>query len=503
MSISTPDWVKNAVFYQIFPDRFSRGYALKPPISKAWEPWLDPPTSQGYKGGTLWGVIEQLDYLVNLGITALYLTPIFQSACNHRYHTHDYYQIDPLLGGNEAFQALLRAAHQRQIKLVLDGVFNHASRGFFQFHDILENGPYSPWLDWFKIEGWPLAAYQGERPANYLSWAENRALPQFNHAHPQVREYLMQVAEYWIKQGIDGWRLDVPDQIQVPGFWQEFRDRIKALNPDAYIVGEIWGNAQEWLAGDQFDGVMNYPFTAATIAFVAGDHLDPQQVSPALHRAYKPLTAQAYGLRMQTLLEQYPWHIQLTQLNLLASHDTARLLTIAQGDRASVELATLLLMTFPGAPCIYYGDEVGLPGGLDPDCRRGFPPQANWDLGLAAVHQQLISLRHRFAALRIGQYQVLAAGEDLYLFCRYCEDQGLIIAVNKSNQQITTSLELDTESLPWLWNSEQASLLYGTGTLETSPATGCPLTIQLPPRQGSIWGPYTVNATAVLQGSKL
>jgi pullulanase (EC 3.2.1.41)/isoamylase len=220
MLIQTPDWVKHAVFYQIFPDRFAQAAIPRKTLLKSdrWEPWDLPPSLQGYKGGNLWGVIEQLDYLQDLGINAIYFTPIFQSACNHRYHTHDYYQIDPILGGNTAFQELLDAAHQRQIKIVLDGVFNHASRGFFQFHDILENGPHSPWLDWFKIEGWPLSAYDGSQPANYVGWAGNRALPQFNHDHPDVREYIMEIAEYWIDFGIDGWRLDVPFEVKTPGF---------------------------------------------------------------------------------------------------------------------------------------------------------------------------------------------------------------------------------------------------------------------------------------------
>ncbi|NEO88679.1 MAG: alpha-amylase, partial [Spirulina sp. SIO3F2] len=184
--IETPDWVKSAVFYQIFPDRFAIGTPpediFNPQIPL--EAWNAPPTLQGYKGGNLWGVIENLDYLQNLGITAIYFTPIFQSASNHRYHTHDYYQVDPLLGGNPALQALLKAAHDRNIKIVLDGVFNHCSRGFFQFNDILENGPHSPWLDWFKVEGWPLSAYDGSRTANYRGWWNNRALPEFNHDHP-------------------------------------------------------------------------------------------------------------------------------------------------------------------------------------------------------------------------------------------------------------------------------------------------------------------------------
>ncbi|MCU0552931.1 MAG: glycoside hydrolase family 13 protein [Leptolyngbya sp. Prado105] len=442
MQIQTPDWVKHAIFYQIFPDRFARATQPHAKLLKQmpWEDWEVAPTMQGYKGGDLWGVMERLDYLQDLGVNAIYFTPIFQSASNHRYHTHDYYQVDPMLGGNDAFRDLLNAAHDREIKVVLDGVFNHASRGFFFFHDILENGGNSPWLNWFKIHEFPLHPYTGEFPANYEGWAGNRALPVFNHDNPAVREYIMEIAEYWLEFGIDGWRLDVPFEIKTSGFWQEFRDRVKAINSEAYIVGEVWGDSRQWLDGTQFDGVMNYLFTGPTIAFAAGDRVVLEQVQGRDYQTYPPLSAAEYAQKMQDLLELYPWEIHLTQLNLLASHDTARLLTIAGGDQASVELCTLLLMTFPGAPSIYYGDEVGLAGGIDPDSRRGFPSEANWNLEIYNIHQQLVKLRHAYPALRIGTYKVLYAEGNAYVFERSLNHQSLIIAVNVGTIPVSVSL---------------------------------------------------------------
>ncbi|NJP08933.1 MAG: glycoside hydrolase family 13 protein [Leptolyngbyaceae cyanobacterium RU_5_1] len=484
MQIQTPDWVKHAVFYQIFPDRFAASQQLRKRLLKSptWEDWHTAPTLQGYKGGDLWGVLEQLDYLQDLGITAIYFTPIFQSASNHRYHTHDYYLVDPILGGNEAFRELLDEAHRRGIKVVLDGVFNHASRGFFFFHDILENGPYSPWLDWFRIEGWPLAAYDGDRPANYVGWAGNRALPVFNHDNPEVREYIMEIAEYWIQFGIDGWRLDVPFEVKTPGFWQEFRDRVKAINPDAYIVGEVWGDSREWLDGTQFDGVMNYLFAAPTIAFTAGDRVVMDQVQDRSYEPYPPLFATEYAEKIQHLLQLYPWDIQLTQLNLLASHDTARLLTIAAGDRASVELSTLLLLTFPGAPSIYYGDEVGLPGALDPDSRRGFPLEADWDQEIFIYHRQLIELRYTYPALRIGDYQVLFAEGTVYIFARTLETEELIVAVNIGTAPIKTSVLPSDAGL----QTQPQKQLFGSSQFEwTSEGQ---LIIDLPARSGCILG---------------
>jgi glycosidase len=445
MLIHTPDWVKHAVFYQIFPDRFARTHRHldDPVMAVPLEPWESPPTPFGYKGGDLWGVMERLDYLVDLGITAIYFTPIFQSACNHRYHTHDYYQIDPLLGGNAAFVDLLEAAHQREIKVVLDGVFNHCSRGFFFFNDILENGPNSPWLDWFKVENWPLAAYDGALPANYISWANNRALPEFNHENPAVREYIMRVGEYWVRQGIDGWRLDVPYEIETEGFWQEFRDRIKAINPDAYIVGEVWTDARQWLDGTQFDGVMNYLFTGPTIAFVAGDRVRMELVEQPHYFPYPALDAPGYARKIEYLLKLYPWEIQLAQLNLLSSHDVARIYSVVGEDEASVVLSTLLLLTFPGAPSLYYGDEVGLLGELDPDCRRTFPAEVHWHRNLLQFYKDLIALRHRYPALRTGQYAVLYAEQNLYSFARTLEAERVVVALNTG----TTAAWLDKAKL--------------------------------------------------------
>jgi len=483
MQIQTPDWVKHAVFYQIFPDRFAQSAIPRQKLLKSdrWEPWDLPPSLQGYKGGNLWGVIEQLDYLQDLGINAIYFTPIFQSACNHRYHTHDYYQIDPILGGNTAFQELLDAAHQRQIKIVLDGVFNHASRGFFQFHDILENGPHSPWLDWFKIEGWPLSAYDGSQPANYVGWAGNRALPQFNHDHPDVREYIMEIAEHWIDFGIDGWRLDVPFEVKTPGFWQEFRERVKAINPQAYIVGEVWGDSREWLDGTQFDGVMNYLFTAPTIAFIAGDRVQMELVENPSYFPYPALSAKEYGEKIKDLLALYPWEIQLTQLNLLDSHDTARLISVAGGDQASVELATLLLFTFPGAPSIYYGDEVGLEGNLDPDSRRSFPMPDSWHQDVLDYHKKLIAIRHQYRALRTGYYNILYAEGIVYGFARCWENEELIVIVNSGTESAEINFTVsDLKTRP-------NQLIYGEGKFSWKQENDTTeLEVYIPPRQGVI-----------------
>lgn len=503
--IQTPDWVKHAVFYQIFPDRFAHGPMDSHPQPSQFptnlfqnnlnylhlEPWGSAPTPQGYKGGNFWAMIPRLDYLQDLGITALYFTPIFQATANHRYHTHDYFQVDPLLGGNEAFLAFLEAAHQRQIKVVLDGVFNHCGRGFFYFNDILENGPHSPWVDWFKIEDWPLSAYDGDRPANYGSWVNNRALPVFNHDHPQVREYIMAIGEYWLRQGIDGWRLDVPFEITTPGFWQEFRQRVKGINPQAYIVGEVWTDSRQWLDGTQFDGVMNYLFTVPTIAFTAGDRVDSSHLTSPEFWPAPAMAAQTYGKKIQALLQLYPWEIQLTQLNLLNSHDTARLLTIVGGDRPSCLLAALLLFTFPGAPSVYYGDEVGLAGAMDPDSRRCFPESDRWDTELYQAYKTLIGLRHQYPALRIGQYQILVAEHDVYCFQRTHGPESLIVAVNVGTTPSDRPIPLDAQRAHgWV-------CVYGAGTIEA--VNGHQGRLTLPPRQGAIFAEASRGYTDLSQ----
>jgi glycosidase len=477
----TPDWVKHAIFYQIFPDRFARSErVVKPSNLEAWD---SPPTRFGYKGGDLLGIVERLDYLQDLGVTALYLNPIFQSTANHRYHTHDYYRVDPLLGGDAALDELLDACKRREMRVVLDGVFNHASRGFFQFNDVLENGAASPWIDWFHFHEQPANAYDYNRPPGYSAWAGLHALPKLNTDNPQVREYVMQVGEHWMRKGIDGWRLDVPQEIQTPGFWQEFRQRIKRINADAYIVAEIWHQVPEWLQGDSFDATMNYPFAEAAIAFTAGPRVQHEMVQGRGYRPYPALRGTEYADRIDHLLRIYPWPVELAMLNLLDSHDTARVLTIAGGDRSSLALALLLLCTYPGAPSIYYGDEIGMTGGPSDELARGAFPwdrPDSWDNSLRQFTKDLIALRRAHAALRLGSYRRLAADDDTYAFAR-SHDAGtgaatLLVAVNVAETPRTVTLPLEHLAT----RTAAPATLFGRA--EIVALTDDTLTIELPPR---------------------
>lgn len=427
--IETPEWVRDAVFYQIFPDRFAKSDTLRKP--RNLETWDSAPTNHGYKGGDLIGVVEHLDHLADLGINAIYFTPVFQSAANHRYHTYDYYNVDPMLGGNAALRTLLDAAHSRGIRVVLDGVFNHASRGFFQFHDILENGPYSPYINWFKVRGWPLRAYESSSPPNYDAWWNLPALPKFNTDYPDVREFLFSVGEHWINFGIDGWRLDVPAEIDDDVFWQEFRTRVRAANPEAYIVGEIWHDATRWLQGDQFDAVMNYLFSKLCIEFFAGETVDLEMLKGTTLWPIRNLTPEVFAKDVKALLKLYPREVTEVQMNLLDSHDTARYLTIAHDDESALRLSTLFQMVYPGAPCIYYGNEIGMAGGKDPMSRAAFPwDKAKWNTGLLTFFKRAVAFRHAHPALRRGDYTTLLAEDAVYAMGRSLGEDKVVVAFN-------------------------------------------------------------------------
>ncbi|HSG79610.1 MAG TPA: glycoside hydrolase family 13 protein [Acidimicrobiia bacterium] len=454
-----PAWVADAVFYQIFPDRFARSERLPKPSNL--EPWDVAPSVHGYKGGDLYGVVEHLDWLTDLGVNALYFNPIFQSASNHRYHTHDYDHVDPLLGGNAALDELLDAAHERGMRVVLDGVFNHCSRGFFQFNDILENGQGSPWLDWFHVHESRPNAYDHSRAPGYDAWWGLHALPKFNTDNAQVREFLMQVGEQWVRRGIDGWRLDVPEEITTPGFWEEFRERVRAVDPDAYIVGEIWRAAPDWI-GEQprFDGVMNYPLGEAILRFVAGERIDAEVVEPINLTLTPALDAAGYAMAIDGLLGVYPEAAHRANLNVLDSHDTPRVLSMVGEDRDSVALAVTLLMTFTGAPCVYYGDEIGMSGHHDPFSRGAFPwdfPH-EWHEGTLETYRSLIALRHATPALRYGDYRHVLTEGPVYAFERRFEGDRVLVVVNTADQPVHPWVGLEGTAATRIHGDGEAAL---------------------------------------------
>jgi cyclomaltodextrinase / maltogenic alpha-amylase / neopullulanase len=471
MPIVTPAWVRDAVFYQVFPDRFARSGRVHVP--GPLEAWDAPPTFHGFKGGDLYGIADHLDHIVDLGATALYLNPVFASASNHRYHTYDYYAVDPLLGGDAALRELIDRSHERGIRVVLDGVFNHASRGFWQFNHVMECGLDSPYVDWFRVDRERLAAGRtleafplrdlpaldhadspwltrdgtwSFRELGYEAWWDLPALPKLNTDNPEVREFIYGVAEHWIRFGADGWRLDVPDEIDDDDFWREFRRRVKAVNPDAYIVAEIWSMRPEVLHGDMYDSLMNYPLGAAALSFAGAGRIDRAVadthagVGAFVHDDDGP----TFARRLADVIAAYPLEIAAGQLNLIDSHDTPRAISICGGDAASMRLAFLVQMTVPGAPCIYYGDEIGLPGGFDPDCRRSFPwdrPGA-WDRDLLAYVSAATRMRHEHPVLREGSFRIAGAEGSCVAWIRVDGDAAILVALNNGDAPATLVVDV-------------------------------------------------------------
>ncbi|HLO34602.1 MAG TPA: glycoside hydrolase family 13 protein, partial [Candidatus Deferrimicrobium sp.] len=422
MSIDVPAWAADAVFYQVFADRFARSGRV--PAPGPFEPWETAPTHAGLKGGDLYGVVDRLDELVDLGINAIYLNPIFTAASNHRYNTSNYLEVDPLLGGTAALRLLLNEAHARDVRVILDGVFNHAGRGFLPFQHVIESGAASPFRDWFYLDPDVLAGRRGIDPypagdpeghhlrAGYRSWWNFPSLPKLRVEHPPMREFLFGVAEHWLRFGIDGWRLDVPADIEDETFWPEFRRRVRAVRPDAYLVGEVWSESPEWLTGDRFDALMNYPLGLAILGFASAGRVNQAAIDGQsdYHRFLHAIDGPAFGERLRYLLSLHDPATTAVQFNLIGSHDAPRPRTVLAGDAAALRLATLLLLVLPGTPSIYYGDELAMEGGPDPDCRRSYPVVPGEEaLGMRAFVRAVIHARRERAALRRGSLAVAAA----------------------------------------------------------------------------------------------
>jgi neopullulanase len=447
LSIDVPAWAAETVFYQIFPDRFARSGRV--PAPGLFEDWAAPPTQAGFKGGDLYGVVDRLDDLADLGVTGLYLNPVFTAASNHRYNASDYLEVDPLLGGDDALRGLLDAAHERGIRVLLDGVFNHSGRGFFPFQHVIEAGARSPYRDWFYLDPDVLDGHRGIDPyptgdpeghhlrAGYRSWWNIPSLPKLRVQHPPLREFLFQVAEHWLRFGIDGWRLDVPADVEDPTFWPEFRRRVRAVKPDAYLVGEIWSESPEWLLGDRFDALMNYPLGLAILGFASAGQLNQEAIDGQAdyRRFLKALDGAGFAARLSHLFALHDPVTTSVQYNLIGSHDSPRARTCLAGDAAALRLATLLQMVLPGTPAIYYGDELGMEGGPDPDCRRGYPAVADEDgLATRALVRAAVHARRDHVALRRGSVAVAAASGQAIALAREADGARALVAINSGRE---------------------------------------------------------------------
>ena len=405
-TMAVPEWVKTAACYQIFPERFAIGNSDKD-LSYVNTKWGVKPTPKSYYGGDLTGIREHLDYLVDLGVNVLYMTPVFCSPTNHKYEITDYETVDPAFGGNEALKNLIEDAHKLGIKVMLDGVFNHCSCRHPFFLDAQKNGKNSPYYDWFfwKEDG------------SYLTFGSVKTMPKLNTGNSEVIRYFSDVAVMWMRDyGADGWRLDVSDEISHK-FLRAFRDAVIAQNPEAIIIGEDWHRAVRYLNGDEYDGIMNYGVTKACLDLLAFHTID----------------SNAFRDRIVRLYHTYSIAANQKMLNLLGSHDTDRFLTRVKGDASRFRTAAAIMFFYPGIPCVYYGDEIGMEGGYDPDCRRTFRwNEDSWDEETRNLIKKLMKLKKE-PALSDGIFGV-EEEDGIITFTRSAAKQKLQLRVNGTDK---------------------------------------------------------------------
>ena len=431
-----PAWTRDAVVYNIFPDSFATG---RRSISGRCACVCG---CEGLRGGTLGGILENLDYLEELGVNCLYLNPIFAAGAYHKYDPLDYFHVEPALGTEGDLRALVEACHARRLRVMLDGVFNHCSWRFFAFEDVVRRGAASPYRDWFYHLEFPVVRPEsGDAIPGYECFGYERTMPKLDTANAQVRDYLCRVGEHWVRAfDIDGWRLDVASEID-DGFWREFRRRVKAVKPDCLLVGEVWETARHWLRGDMFDSTMNYDLRKHARRFFAEERID----------------ARAFAGRCADMLMRYRRQMIPSQLNLLDSHDVSRFLSLCGGDVRRYRLAALFQLTFPGMPSIFYGGELGATGMREEEYRREMP-WVDGDAALWHFFRRAIATRRAHPALRGDGFRVLRAepGERLLVYAREGGGEKLTVAINAGAESVR--LPETPANLLWSQGLEGASL---------------------------------------------
>ncbi|XTZ37494.1 maltodextrin glucosidase [Salmonella enterica] len=487
-----PDWVADQVFYQIFPDRFARSQARGQQQDEAYfhhaagqqivlREWDEPLSAQAggstFYGGDLDGISEKLPYLKKLGVTALYLNPVFVAPSVHKYDTEDYRHVDPRFGGDEALLRLRQQTQQMGMRLILDGVFNHCgdSHAWFDRHNQGTGGAChnrdSRWRSWFNFDE------QGKA----RDWLGYPSLPKLDYQSATLVDEIYRgeesIVRHWLKApwNMDGWRLDVVHMLGEEGGARNNLQHItgitraaKETQPQAYIFGEHFGDARQWLQADAEDAAMNYRgFTLPVWAFLANTDIsmDPQNID-----------AQTCAAWMDNYRAALSHQQQLRMFNQLDSHDTARFKTVLGKDIARLPLAVVWLFCWPGVPCIYYGDEVGLDGANDPFCRKPFPwDKKQQDSDLLSLYQRLTKLRSHSQALRYGGCQMVYAQEHVLVFVRVYNQQRVLVAINRG-----AACEVVLEDSPLL-RGKSWRLKEGKGTFQDDMLT-------LPAVSASVWG---------------
>lgn len=407
--LSIPEWTKDAIVYNIFPDSFADGIRK---ISGNSEVGL---------GGTIRGIAENLDYIASLGFNCIYMNPIFKAESYHRYDTLDYFEIDPQMGTKDDLKTMVEKAHSMGIRVILDGVFNHISSSHFMFRDVLEKGMDSEYYSCFyQLPSQPRIPVHGEYP-EYTCFSYVANMPKTNTADPSLRQYFCDVGTYWIREfDIDGWRLDVANELD-DGFLRAFRTAVKGAKSDALIVGEVWENAAHYLNGDMLDSAMNYDFRRYCRRFFAEE----------------TVSAEVFDANVSTLLLRYRENALYAQLNLLDSHDVSRYLTLCGENIDKMELSVLLQMTFPGMPCVFYGDEKGLCGVTESEYRQAMGWEKNHPM--EDIYRSLIALRKAHPALRYGNFRTNCASDKVYSYSRTWNDQKITVTMNLGDVPICAS----------------------------------------------------------------
>ncbi|MCI9464052.1 MAG: glycoside hydrolase family 13 protein [Lachnospiraceae bacterium] len=445
--VTAPDWAKGVVYYQIFPERFCDGGRKEKTVD--FESWGSRPTRENYMGGNLEGIRTKIPYLKELGVECLYLNPVFAGDFNHKYATTDYFRIDPLFGTNEEFREFVRQCHEQNIRVVLDGVFNHTGVHFPYFQDILEKQEESAYKNWFLIEKYPAAVTDAD--AAYECVGAYPYMPKLNTADVEVREYIIKIMDHWLGEyQIDGWRLDVADEVDST-VWEMARLVLKEKYPACILIGETWGYGGRMLRGDQLDSVMNYLFRDAVWDYFGK----------------KSISAETFDSRINKIVAGYKSETCHLLYNLIDSHDTERFLYICGGSLEILKLAAAFQMFFIGSPAVYYGDEVGITGQNDPDCRKCMIWDEQADQELLQWYKKLIFLRKTHVCIRKGRYRTILADDqnDTFAFCRIYEEKGsakVIYMIFNNNSEHNKVL------CPVLDQGEYIDLLSDTGAVYTA-----------------------------------
>lgn len=401
--VRLPEWFQNAVVYNIFPDSFAdgkRGLAGRKREIAA----QDGTVSKSRLGGTIRGILENLDYIQGLGFNCLYLNPIFRAGEYHKYDIVDYFHVDPCLGTDEEFLMLTDAVHVRGMHIIIDGVFNHCSWYFPQFEDVVQKGEASGFCGWFYDLAFPVVRPKDEsKTPEYACFAYERRMPKLNTANAEVQEYFSQVGRYWIERfHVDGWRLDVANEVD-KNFWRRFRRAVKGADPQAVLIGEVWENAEVWLKGDMFDSVMNYDFRKHCRDFFATEQTG----------------ADGFAFAMTDMLLRYPAQVSFGQLNLLDSHDVARFYSLCGEDYDRWQGAFLYLCMAPGVPSVFYGDEKRISGIREEEYRRAMPWKQDYS-GSEEFVRSVIRIRKDWIAPQDDWNVIFADSQENLLVFERC-----------------------------------------------------------------------------------